>query len=80
MYIMLKHNPNLKPGKIVLEHVKFDVEGQDEFGNPVYKFDSNGDPVVLEVIQYNLPYLKKEVQSMIKYIQENPEILNQVKK
>ena len=80
MYIMLKHNPNLKPGKIVLEHVKFDIEGQDEFGNPVYKFDPNGDPVVLEVIQYDLPYLKKEVQNMIKYIQENPEILNQVKK
>lgn len=80
MYIMLKHNPNLKPGKIVLEHIKFDVEGQDEFGNPVYKFDPNGDPVVLEVVQYNLPYLKKEVQNMIKYIQEHPEILNDIKK
>ena len=80
MYMMLKHNPNLKPGKIVIEHIVFCTEGEDEFGNPVYCFDPNGDPIVEKVVPYTVPYLKKEVQNMIKYIQEHPEILNEIKK
>ena len=35
-----------------------------------------GDPIVKEVVPYELPYLKKEVRSMINYIKKNPEILN----
>jgi len=80
MYIMLKHNPNLKPGKIVVEHIIFLTDGLDEYGNPIYVYDPNGDPIVEKVVTYNMPYLKKEVQTMIKYIQEHPEILNELKK
>lgn len=79
MYIMLKHNPNLKPGKIVLEHVIFLKETEDEYGNPIYAMDAMGDPIVKEVKRYELPYLKKEVRNMIAYLQDNPELLNQKK-
>ena len=33
-----------------------------------------GDPIVKEVIPYDLPYLKKEVQNMIKHIGTHPEL------
>lgn len=74
MYIIIKHNPNLKPGKLVLEHITFKKSGVDKFGNPIYIKDDKGNPIVDEVIPYELPYLKKEVINMIKYLQNNPEI------
>jgi hypothetical protein len=74
MYIMIKHNPNLKPGKLVLEHITFKKSGIDKFGNPVYIKDDQGNPIVDKIIPYELPYLKREVISMIKYLQNNPQI------
>jgi hypothetical protein len=74
LYIMIKHNPNLKPGKIILEHIQFKKAGEDKYGNPVYEKDSDGNPVVEKVVPYELPYLKKEVIAMIKYLQNNPHL------
>lgn len=74
MYIMLKHNPNLKPGKIVLEHIIFKKQGEDKFGNPIYAKNDNGEYIVEKIVPYNLPYLKKEVIGIIKYLQNNPDI------
>jgi hypothetical protein len=71
---MIKHNPNLKPGKIILEHIQFKKAGEDKYGNPVYEKDSDGNPVVEKVVPYELPYLKKEVIAMIKYLQNNPHL------
>ena len=73
MYIILKHNHDLKPGKIQIQHVTFEVESHDEWGYPIAALDPNGDPIVKEVISYDLPYLKREVRDMIKYIQQHPE-------
>jgi hypothetical protein len=71
MYIVLKHNPRYKPGKMFLHHVIFEREGEDQFGNPIPKKDSNGDPIVKTVVPYEVPYLKAEVLTMINYIQDN---------
>jgi len=70
MYIMLRHNPKLKPGTLQLQHVKFEQVGEDENGYPINAF-VNGEPVVEDVIVYNMPYLKDEVVSLIHYIKDN---------
>jgi len=72
MYIILKHNPKLKPGRISIHHIVFEVEAEDNWGYPVTKKDENGDPVVKEVIQIPVPYLVDEVQAIIHYMKDNP--------
>jgi hypothetical protein len=76
---MLKHNPNLKVGKIMLEHIIFKKEGEDKYGNPIYAKDQDGNFVVDKIVPYALPYLKKEVIGIIKYLQNNPDIKNKKK-
>jgi len=71
MYMMIKHNPKLKPGKLILQHVIFEKKGMDEYGYPITKYQDNGDPIVKEVVSYELPYLKIEVLSIIKYLKNN---------
>jgi hypothetical protein len=71
MYIILKHNPTLKPGKMYLHHVIFEKDGEDKFGNPIHKLNEKGEPIVKTVVPYEVPYLKTEVINMIKWIQEN---------
>jgi hypothetical protein len=75
MYIMLKHNHNLKAGKMELHHIIFEIDDTDEYGYPITAVDQEGNPIVKEVVPYTLPYLKNEVREMIKYIKTNPEIL-----
>lgn len=71
MYIILKHNPKLQPGKMYIHHVIFEEESKDEFGYPITKYNHNGDPVVKEVIPMLIPYLKDEVISIINWLHEN---------
>jgi hypothetical protein len=71
MYIILKHNRKLRPGKIFIHHVIFEVEGTDEYGYPITKYASNGDPVVREVVQMEVPYLADEVISIINWLYDN---------
>lgn len=71
MYIILKHNRKLKPGKIYIHHVLFEIEGTDEYGYPITKYSSNGDPVIKEVIQMEVPYLADEVISIINWLYDN---------
>lgn len=80
MYIMLKHNHNLKPGKIQIHHIAFEKESMDEHGYPVTALDPLGDPIVKAVVPYELPYLKREVQAMFKYIKMHPEEIKAKKK
>lgn len=70
MYIILKHNPRLKPGTMVLQHVTFEKEGEDEYGYPITKYAENGDPIVKEIIPYHVPYLKEEVITMINWLKD----------
>ena len=70
MYIILKHNPKLKPGKLTIHHVLFYTEGTDKFGNPITKLDDQGEPLVKKIVPYDLPYLKAEVINLIKHKQD----------
>jgi hypothetical protein len=72
MYIILKHNPKLKPGKIFIHHVKFEIEREDNWGYPIGKKDESGNPIVKEVIVIPVPYLVDEVQAVIHYMKDNP--------
>jgi hypothetical protein len=71
MYIILKHNPKLKPGKIFVHHITFEIEREDNWGYPITKLDENGEPVVKEVIPIAIPYLIDEVQAIIHYLYDN---------
>jgi len=67
LYMILKHNPRLSPGKLTIHHIIFEEAGRDKFDNPITACDTNGDPIVLDVVQYDLPYLKQEVITLINY-------------
>jgi hypothetical protein len=71
MYIILKHNPRYKPGKLMLHHVIFEKQGEDKFGNPIAKKDGEGNPIVKTVVPYEAPYMKSEVIAMINYLTDN---------
>jgi hypothetical protein len=71
MYIILKHNHRLKPRNLSLQHVIFETDGENSFGYPITKLNDAGDPIVKEVIEYKVPYLKREVIDIINWLHEN---------
>lgn len=71
MYIILKHNRRLKAGNLVIQHVKFVKEGEDENGYPIYARTPQGDPVIEDIVYYEMPYLKEEVMNIIKYLKQD---------
>jgi hypothetical protein len=71
MYIILKHNPKLKPGKIFIHHITFEIEKEDNWGYPIMKKDENGDPIIKDVKPILVPYLADEVQAIIHYLHDN---------
>jgi hypothetical protein len=73
MYMMLKHNYNLEPGLMRIDHVEFELAGLDKHGYPIAKLDKDGNAMVKSITPYNIPYLEKEVIAMFKYVQLNRE-------
>lgn len=71
MYIILKHNPKLRCGSLTIHHIIFEESGRDKFDNPVTALDSNGDPIVKDVVKYDVPYLKSESISLIHWLEDN---------
>lgn len=71
MYIILKHNPKLMPGKIMIHHITFEVESTDQWGYPISKLDINDEPIVKDVNAIEVPYLKDEVISIMHYLHDN---------
>lgn len=71
MYMILKHNRKLKPGKLTIQHVVFENEGEDKYGYPITKYNENGDPVIKDIVTYDVPYMKEEVITMINWLKEN---------
>jgi len=69
-YIIKKHNPKLKIGKLTIQHVKFKQVGEDTNGYPINEH-VNGEPVLDTIKIYELPYLKDEVTSLIMWIKDN---------
>jgi hypothetical protein len=78
MFMILKHNPRLVFGGMTIHHVLFEEVGKDKYGNPITALDSNGDPIVKDIVQYDIPYLKKEVISLIHWLQDNRHKLKKV--
>lgn len=68
MYIILKHNPKLKPGKLVIQHVSFEKKGENKFGYPISKYNDQGEPIIKEIKMYDLNYMKEEVRSLIMWL------------
>lgn len=75
MYMILKHNRHLKPGKLILQHISFEVAGENEFGYPIHARGIDGEPIVEKVTPYEVPYLKTEIENLIEYIKLKPELL-----
>lgn len=71
MYMILKHNPKYKPGALVLDHIIFEIDGVDEYGNRILKYDGQNQPIIKEIVQYELPYLKSEVIAIINHRKEH---------
>jgi hypothetical protein len=71
MFIILKHNPKLTAGTITIHHILFEEAGRDRFDNPISALDSHGDPIVTDIIQYDLPYLKAEAIALIHWLEDN---------
>jgi hypothetical protein len=65
MYIVLRHNPKLKPGTMTIEHVLFEEEAQDQWGYPIYKKNEFGEPIVKEINYIEVPFLKDEVVAIL---------------
>lgn len=72
MYIILKHNPNLKAGKLIIHHISFyEKEETDEFGYPILELSPEGEPVIKNIEVYEMPYLKDEVLAVLKWYENN---------
>jgi hypothetical protein len=67
MYIINKHNPRYKPGKMEIHHIEFESSGMDKHDYPIYLKDERGEFIVKRVNVINVPYLKREVVDIIKY-------------
>ncbi len=81
MYMVLKHNPMLKPGTIKIQHVTFEKEGEDKWGYPIMKTTNEVDFIVKDVVTYEMPYLKQEVIDIMHWYKTNQsKILNGKKK
>ena len=60
-----KNNPNLKLNKLVIQHVKFEeAEEKNKYGYPIHLL-KDGKPIIKEIEYIELPYLRKEIQSII---------------
>jgi hypothetical protein len=71
MFMILKHNPKLKPGTLTIHHILFEEVDKDKFGNPITALDTNGDPIVSDIVVYDLKYLKNEVISLLHWLEDN---------
>jgi hypothetical protein len=72
MYIILRHNPQLRAGEMFLNHVTFETEGENKFGYPIMKMD-NGEYIIKDIEKVPVPYLKREVELMFEFIKRKRE-------
>lgn len=79
MYMILKHNPKYTPGDMTIHHILFEEVDKDKYGNPITALDTNGDPIVKDIVEYDVPYLKQEVISLIHWLEDNRHKLDKLK-
>ena len=71
MYIILKHNPKLRPGRLTIHHIKFEEAGRDKYDNPISALDPYGEPILQDIIKYEMSYMKDEVIKLINELKAN---------
>ena len=71
LYMILKHNPQFKPGILNIEHIKFKLDSMDEYGFPIYHKNDKGEFVVEEIKNYQVPYMKEEVLAILRDFKNN---------
>lgn len=76
MYCILRHNNNLQPGKMTINHIKFVQAGTDKWGYPIAHL-GDGEPIVESIEQIEVPYMRKEVQILIEWL-KNPDNRNSI--
>lgn len=81
LYMILKHNPDLKLSEkpLTIHHIIFEIIGEDKYKNPIYALDDNSNPIIKDVIEYDVPYLKQEVISTLHWLDDNRERITQKK-
>lgn len=70
-YMISRWNPLVNIGKLIIEHVRFEEEGLNKYGYPIYKKDANGEFIVREVEIIEVPYLRSEVITLFNYLKSN---------
>lgn len=63
--MIMYHNPQMKIGELVIEHVTFEIKELDKYGYPVYEQLANGDYIVKDIIPFKLPYMANEVKWLL---------------
>ncbi len=71
MYMILKHNHYLDPGKLTIEHVHFKIDDEDEYGFPIIARDKSGNPIVSDIEIIPVPFMRKEIINMIKWYKQH---------
>ena len=51
-----------------IHHIEFESSGMDKHGYPIYLKDERGEFIVKRVNVINVPYLKREVIDIIKFL------------
>jgi len=70
MYGVIRHNPRLQAGNMWIDHIKFVEAGKDKYGYPIHHIDSDGNPIVEEIIKIPVPYMKGEVQKLFEWLKK----------
>jgi hypothetical protein len=66
MRLILLKNPALKPGKLILIHVKMDINELDQYGFPILKRTKENGYKIKRTKNYNIKYIENEVRSVLK--------------
>jgi hypothetical protein len=75
LYIILRHNPHLKPGECILNHCTFEIEGEDKYGYPIMKLDENNEPILKGVEPIVVPYMKREVEIIFDHLKKKANVV-----
>ena len=65
MYMVLKHNPQFKPGIITIDHIIFEEGERNKFNQRNLILDNDKKPILKRIERHTVPYYKEEVQMII---------------
>lgn len=71
MYMIIKHNPTFIPGKLTIHHISFENSGMNEHGYPITLLDADLNPVIRNIVEIDLPYMKSEVVAILEWLKTN---------